>query len=227
MTLRLGVLVSGSGSNLQSIIDAIHSDRLDAEIKVVISNVPEVRALDRAERAGIKALCVDHREFDRREEFDERLRRLLVEHDVEWVVLAGFMRILTSRMLEKFKNRVLNIHPALLPAFPGTDAARQAIERGVTIAGCTIHIVDAGTDTGPILAQAAVPVFPEDDSATLTARIQEQEHWLYPRLLQCISEGRLRLQNERPVLVGLPPASGMIRSPNIPENEVHGEEAPT
>ncbi len=191
--LQLGVLVSGSGSNLQAILDAIRKGRLNASVRLVLSNKPKVFALDRAERAGVPAAVVRHKDFDSREAFDCALVQALREAGVEWVVLAGFMRLLTPAFLEAFPYRVLNIHPALLPAFPGVDAQQQAIDYGVRISGCTVHFVDAGTDTGPILAQSVVDVRDDDTRDSLAARIIAREHQLFPQVLQWIADGRVHV----------------------------------
>jgi phosphoribosylglycinamide formyltransferase-1 len=187
----LGVLVSGSGTNLQAILDAIRERELDARVAVVVSNVPGAKALDRAREAGVEAVVVDHREFATRSEFDAAVVALLRARGVELVVLAGFMRLLTSALLDAFPMRIVNVHPALLPAFPGVAGQRQALEYGVRVTGCTVHFVDGGTDTGPIIAQATVPVLDGDDEASLTARILAKEHELLPRILQWIAEGRV------------------------------------
>jgi phosphoribosylglycinamide formyltransferase-1 len=187
----LGVLVSGSGTNLQAILDAIRGRELDARVAVVVSNVPGAKALDRAREAGVEAVVVDHREFATRSEFDAAVVALLRARGVELVVLAGFMRLLTSALLDAFPMRIVNVHPALLPAFPGVAGQRQALEYGVRVTGCTVHFVDGGTDTGPIIAQATVPVLDGDDEASLTARILAKEHELLPRILQWIAEGRV------------------------------------
>jgi phosphoribosylglycinamide formyltransferase-1 len=191
--LQLGVLVSGSGSNLQAILDTIRKGRLNASVRLVLSNKPKVFALERAERAGVPAAVVRHKDFDSREAFDRALVQALREAGVEWVVLAGFMRLLTSEFLEAFPYRVLNIHPALLPAFPGVDAQQQAIDYGVRISGCTVHFVDAGTDTGPILAQSVVDVRDDDTRDSLAARIIAREHQLFPQVLQWIADGRVHV----------------------------------
>ncbi|PKN50166.1 MAG: phosphoribosylglycinamide formyltransferase [Deltaproteobacteria bacterium HGW-Deltaproteobacteria-20] len=191
--LQLGVLVSGSGSNLQAILDAIRKGRLNASVRLVLSNKPKVFALERAERAGVPAAVVRHKDFDSREAFDRALVHALREAGVEWVVLAGFMRLLTPAFLEAFPYRVLNIHPALLPAFPGVDAQQQAIDYGVRISGCTVHFVDAGTDTGPILAQSVVDVRDDDTRDSLAARIIAREHQLFPQALQWIADGRVHV----------------------------------
>lgn len=192
--LKLGVLISGSGTNLQAVLDAIAAGSLDAEVTVVVSNIATAQGLERARAAGVPTKVIDHRGFLARTEFDAAVVQALREHGAEWVVLAGFMRVVTPVLLDAFPMRVINVHPALLPAFPGTHGARQALEYGVRVAGCTVHLVDAGTDTGPIVAQAAVPVLRGDDEATLAARILVEEHALLPKVLQWIADGRMRVQ---------------------------------
>ncbi|AUX48544.1 phosphoribosylglycinamide formyltransferase [Sorangium cellulosum] len=192
-SLDLGVLISGRGSNLQAILDAIAAGRLDARVRLVLSNQPGVEGLARAERAGVPTLVLPHKGFADRHSFDAAAIDALREAGATWVVLAGFMRLLTSTFLDAFPHRVVNIHPSLLPAFPGVDAQQQALSHGVRITGCTVHLVDAGTDTGPILAQAAVPVLDGDDRDALAARILVQEHALLVRALSWIAEGRLEV----------------------------------
>lgn len=203
--LALGVMVSGSGTNLQSILDAAASGAIDVDVKVVISNRPKARGLDRARAAGVPAVVVSHRKHKGREAFEDLLLDKLREHGVQWVALAGFMRLLTPHFLDAFKDRVVNIHPALLPAFPGTHGQSQALEYGVKVAGCTVHFVDSGTDTGPIIGQAVVPVLDDDDEASLGARILTQEHRLYPRVLQLLAEGRVTRHGRHVRITGDPP----------------------
>lgn len=192
MTLQLGVLVSGSGSNLQAILDGISSGRLAAECKLVVSNRPGAHALERATRAGVPTLCLDHKEFESRQAFDAALVGALNAAGVEWVALAGFMRVLTSGFLKAFSGKVINIHPSLLPAFPGVDAQKQAFEYGVKITGCTVHFVDDGVDSGPIIAQSAVEVLAHDTEESLRARILEQEHRIFVEALDSIEKGIVR-----------------------------------
>jgi phosphoribosylglycinamide formyltransferase-1 len=192
--LELGVLVSGSGTNLGAILEAVASGRLDARVRLVISNKPGVKALERAEAAGVRTLVVSHKAFATRSEFDAALAAALRDAGVEWVVLAGFMRVLGPGFLDAFPMRVVNIHPALLPSFPGVDAQSQALAYGVRVTGCTVHLVDAGTDTGPIIAQAAVPVAPGDDRDALAARILVREHELLVTVLCWIAEGRVSVE---------------------------------
>jgi phosphoribosylglycinamide formyltransferase-1 len=195
--LRIGALASGGGTNLQAIIDRSQDGSLAAELAVVISNNPDAGALERARRAGIAALCIDHRAYPSREAFDQAVVAALREAGVELVVLAGFMRLISGVFLEAFPGRIMNIHPALLPAFPGLHVQRQALEYGARFSGCTVHFVDGGVDTGPIIIQAAVPVLDGDTEATLAARILEQEHRIYPRAIQLFAEGRLRIEGRR------------------------------
>ena len=196
-TLNIGVLVSGSGTNLQSIIDACASGALPARVVCVISNKADVFALERARSAGIPALHLDHRAYGGREAYDAALVATLREFEVELVVMAGFMRIITPVLLEAFPMAVMNIHPALLPAFPGLHAQRQALEYGAKFAGCTVHFVDAGTDTGPIIMQAAVPVLESDTEDTLSARIQKEEHRVYPEAIRLFAEGLLNVEGRQ------------------------------
>lgn len=189
----LGVLVSGSGTNLQAVIDAVATGRLRAKIGVVLSNVASAKALDRACAADIPTVVLDHKAHPSREAFDAAVVEALRGHGTTCVVLAGFMRIITRVLLDAFPHRVVNIHPSLLPAFPGVHAQAQALAYGVRVSGCTVHLVDAGTDTGPILAQAAVPVLDGDDEATLRDRILVKEHELLPTVLQWIADGRVEV----------------------------------
>ncbi|HLK40254.1 MAG TPA: phosphoribosylglycinamide formyltransferase [Polyangiaceae bacterium] len=190
----LGVLVSGGGTNLQAILDAIAAGRLPARVGVVVSNVANARALDRARAAGVDAIAIEHERFADRRAFDATVLEALRSRGVEIVVLAGFMRLLTDVLLDAFPMRIVNVHPALLPAFPGVHAARQALAYGVRVAGCTVHFVDGGTDTGPIIAQTAVPVLEDDDEATLTARIQAEEHRLLPQVIGWVAAGRVSVE---------------------------------
>lgn len=192
--LDLGVLVSGSGTNLQAILDAVQAGTLDARVRVVVSNKAEAQGLARAQGAGVPTRVISHRDWPDRPSFDRELARVLREAGVQWVVLAGFMRIVTAELLDAFPHRVINIHPSLLPAFPGVDAQAQALAYGVRVTGCTVHLVDTGTDTGPIIGQRAVPVLHGDDRATLAARVLEQEHALLVEVLQGIAAGRLQVE---------------------------------
>jgi phosphoribosylglycinamide formyltransferase-1 len=196
--MNVGVLVSGSGTNLQALIDAERAGELGpARLKVVISNVAGAKALERAQAAGIPSLVLLHREHATREEYDQALTAELKARQVELVALAGFMRLVSARLLDAFPERVLNIHPSLLPAFPGLHAQRQALVHGVKVSGCTVHLVDRALDAGPILGQTAVPVLDDDDEATLRERILAEEHRLYPRVLRAVAERRVELDGRR------------------------------
>jgi phosphoribosylglycinamide formyltransferase 1 len=194
---RLGVLISGRGSNLQALIDAIADERLDASIALVISNREEAAGLERARAAGIEVLVLSHRAFASRDEYDRALASELQSRDVGLVCLAGFMRLVGSGLIDAFPNRILNIHPSLLPAFPGLDAQRQAIEHGVKVSGVTVHLVTAELDGGPIVIQRAVPVMPGDTAESLAARILVEEHRAYPEAVQIILDGGWRLDGRR------------------------------
>ncbi len=201
--IRLGVLVSGRGSNLQAIIDASESRQIDAAVAIVISDVPDAYALDRARNHRIKAAFVDPKGFDTREGFDAAMIDLLRKHEIDLVCLAGFMRILSPHFVSEFRNRVMNIHPALLPAFPGLHVQRKALRHGTKFSGCTVHFVDEGTDTGPIIIQAVVPVLDDDTEESLSARILRYEHRIYPRAIQLFAEGRLEVRGRRVFCRGL------------------------
>ena len=197
--LKLGVLGSGSGSNMQSIVEAIDAGRLDAEIRLVLSDVKDAYILTRAAQRGIPNQWVDCAPWKTRLDTtgEETVLRLLAEAGCDTVVLAGFMRIVKPRLLAAYPQRVINIHPALLPAFPGVHSWTQALDYGCKVAGVTVHFVDAGTDSGPIIVQKCVPVLEDDTPATLHARIQEQEHLAFPEALQLLAEGRLRVEGRR------------------------------
>jgi phosphoribosylglycinamide formyltransferase-1 len=204
--VKVGVLASGSGTNLQALIDAAARRELGpARLEVVGANVPGCPALDRARRAGLATFALDHRGFPERADFDLALVAALQGHGVELVVLAGFMRLLTPSFLDAFPARVVNVHPALLPAFPGTHGPRQAVAYGVKIAGCTVHFVDRGTDSGPIIAQSVVPVLEGDDELALQRRILVEEHRLLPAAVRAIAEGRVRLEGRQVRIQGGPP----------------------
>jgi phosphoribosylglycinamide formyltransferase 1 len=199
----LGVLISGGGTNLQSIIDAIEAKRLDAAVRLVISNKESAYGLVRAKNHGIPTEVLDHKQFSSREAYDEAIVKLLQGRGVELVVLAGFMRLLSPVLVKAYSNRIMNIHPALLPAFPGLHGQKQAVEYGVRFAGCTVHFVNEECDQGPVIIQAVVPAYPDDTEETLSARILKQEHRIYPRAIQLYSEGRLRVEGRRVLIDGL------------------------
>lgn len=195
--LRLGVLASGRGSNFASIMRAIEGGRLNARVTVLISDQPQAPALSLARGFGVPTEVIQPRNFASKVDFENELARQCAEHQVEVVVLAGFMRLLTATFLAHYPQKVVNIHPALLPAFPGLNAQGQAIAYGVRFSGCTVHLVDEGMDSGPIILQAVVPVEANDDEDTLSNRILQEEHRLYPEALQLIAEGKLKIDGRR------------------------------
>jgi phosphoribosylglycinamide formyltransferase-1 len=196
----LGILISGRGSNMEAILDAIDEGRVDARVGLVISNVESARGLAAARARGVEAIALDHRGRTR-EEHDRRMRDELDRRSVEVVCLAGYMRLLSSFFIESYPNRILNIHPSLLPAFPGLGAQRQAIEYGVKVAGCTVHFVDEELDHGPIVLQRAVAVLPDDTEETLSARILAEEHVAYPEAIGLVAAGRVRVEGRVVVCV--------------------------
>ena len=200
--VNVGVLVSGRGSNLQAILDAVDERRLNARVRVVISDRKDAYALERAARHQVETSFVDPSAADSREDYDRALVSKLREEAVDLVVLAGFMRILSPLFIESFKNRVMNIHPALLPSFPGLHVQKKALEHGVKFSGCTVHFVDAGIDTGPVIIQAVVPVLDDDTEESLSERILRQEHRVYPRAIQLYAEGRLKVRGCRVFVTG-------------------------
>jgi phosphoribosylglycinamide formyltransferase 1 len=213
-SLSIGVLISGSGTNLQAIIDAIERGELAAVIRVVISNRPDAYGLTRARGHGLPTVVIPHKDFSSREAFEAELMKVLQGYGVELVVLAGFMRLLSPFFIRAFPQRIMNIHPALLPAFPGTHAQRQALERGVRISGATVHFVDEEVDHGPIIVQAAVPVYPDDTEERLSARISAQEHHIYPQAIRLFAEGRLAVRDGRVIVHNEPRSqAATLRSP--------------
>jgi phosphoribosylglycinamide formyltransferase-1 len=211
-------LASGRGSNLQAIIDAIEAGTVQSNIAAVISNKKEAPALARARRHGLSALFVDPTPYagkpDSREAYDRELLGVLQRHDVELVLLAGYMKIVTRVLVEAFANRMMNIHPSLLPSFPGLDVQKKAIEWGCKLAGCTVHFVTEGVDEGPIILQAAVPILDDDTPDRLAARILEQEHKVYPRAVQLFAEGRLRVEGRRVFIEAGRPEGESVISPS-------------
>ena len=195
--MRVGVLASGSGSNFSALVSALNVEGSPACVEVLVCNVPGARVLERASAAGVEALLIDHKTTGTRELFDEAVAQALIDRQIELVCLAGYMRLVTPTFLRRFPGKVINIHPALLPAFPGLHGVRQAIDYGVSVAGCTVHFVDEGTDTGPIIAQAAVQVQPGDDEVSLAARIQREEHRLYPAVVNAIARGQVKLEGRK------------------------------
>ena len=196
-THDIAVLVSGSGSNLQAIIDASERGEIPCRVALVVSNKADAYGLVRARNHGIPTEVVDHRSFESREAFDARLVEVIRSSGARLVCLAGFMRVVTPVFLRAFPHRILNIHPALLPSFPGTHGPRQALQYGVRFSGCTVHFLDEGVDTGPIIVQAVVPVYEDDTEETLAARILKEEHRIYPMAIRLFFEGRLELSGRR------------------------------
>jgi phosphoribosylglycinamide formyltransferase-1 len=209
--VRLGVLISGEGTNLQAIIDAVERGALKADIRVVIANKPNARGLERARRHDIAAEVIEHRRFASREEFDGALAAALNAHQVELVACAGFMRLLSPVMVRAFPNRIMNIHPALCPAFPGVNAQRAACDYGVRFSGCTVFFVTEGVDDGPVIIQAVVPVHPDDDEERLSARIHAEEHRIFPEAIRLFQEGRLEVRGRRVMIKDYdPPATSRV-----------------
>ena len=202
--MKIGVLASGSGSNLQTLIDLLHRDAsCEIEISVVISDRKKAYALTRAKKADISSYVVSAQDFPDRRAFDERISELLDAHAVELIVLAGFMKLLQPAFVQKYRNRILNIHPALLPAFPGAHPVADTLAYGAKVSGVTVHFVDEGMDTGPIIAQTSVPVFDDDDEESLHARLQVEEHILYPTVIKWYAENRISVAGRKVIVKGL------------------------
>lgn len=191
---RVGVFVSGSGSNLQALIDAKIPS---VEIVVVVSNNPDAYAIERAKKNKIPVEVIDHRNYSSREDFEREIQKRLDQYKVDLIALAGFMRILTPLFIRNYKNRIMNLHPALLPSFPGTNAVKQALLYGVKFTGCTVHFVDEGVDTGPIILQAVVPIYDTDTEESLLERIHKEEHRIYPEAVRLFGEGKLWIEGRR------------------------------
>lgn len=212
--LRVAVLASGRGSNLQAVIDAIEAGQVSAQIVGVMSNKRDAVALERARKHGLKDLFVDPKPFagrpDSREAYDHAILEILRQHEVELVLLAGYMKIVTAVLVNAYANRMMNIHPSLLPSFPGLDVQQKALDWGCKLAGCTVHFVTEGVDEGPIIMQAAVPILDGDTAETLAARILFQEHKIYPRAVQLFAEGRLRVDGRRVFIDGVRPEEEAI-----------------
>ncbi|MFA5097128.1 MAG: phosphoribosylglycinamide formyltransferase [Candidatus Margulisiibacteriota bacterium] len=198
--IDLVILISGRGSNLQAIIDAVKSGQVSAQIKAVISNVPGVQGLERAKKHGIPAVVVNHKDYSDKKAYEAQLLKTIDSYSPGLICLAGYMRIVGQEIIKKYKWKIINIHPALLPSFSGLHAQRQAIEARVKESGCTVHFVDEGCDTGPIILQKTVPVLPGDTEASLSARILTEEHKLYPKAIQLISEGRVNIKDRKVII---------------------------
>jgi phosphoribosylglycinamide formyltransferase-1 len=200
--VSIAVLISGRGTNLQSIINAVEEKRLDAKIEIVLSNKADAFGLERAKKHGVSTVVLDHKSYSSREAYDQAVVDLLQKRGVELVVLAGFMRLLSPAFIKAYSNRIMNIHPALLPSFPGLQVQKKAVEHGVRFAGCTVHFVNEECDEGPIIIQAVVPVFADDTEETLGARILKQEHRIYPQAIQLYAENRLRVVGRKVLVDG-------------------------
>lgn len=211
--LKLGVLISGRGSNLQALIDACGGDGFPAEIALVVSNIEGAAGLDRARKAGIKTLVIDHREFESRASFDEAVASALEAHDVRLVCLAGFMRILSKAFVDRWRDRIINIHPSLLPAFKGLHVHERVLEAGVRITGCTVHFIRPEMDEGPIIVQGAVPVLADDTPESLADRVLEVEHRIYPLAVKLIAEGKARVVGDLVPQPKLDPGGGPLLNP--------------
>ncbi|MBI5417090.1 phosphoribosylglycinamide formyltransferase [Candidatus Poribacteria bacterium] len=195
--MNIAILISGSGTNLQAIIDEVENGNIPARIAIVISNNPDAYGLVRAQKHNIPTLVVEHKKFSSRESFDKEIATILKKENIDLVVLAGYMRIITPHFVDNFKNHIINIHPAILPSFPGTHAQKQAFDYGVKFTGCTVHFVDSGTDTGPIIFQAIVPVEDADTLEILSARILKEEHKIFVRAIKYFVEGKLEIKGRK------------------------------
>lgn len=213
--LRTAVLISGRGSNLQALIDAARDPAYPAEIALVVSNVPGAFGLERARQASIATKIVDHKNFPDRASFERALDGLLREHKIEFVCLAGFMRLLTPAFVTPWLDRLINIHPSLLPAFKGLHTHERALAAGVRFTGCTVHFVRPATDDGPIIIQAAVPIGPDDTPDSLAARVLEAEHRIFPAALALVAEGKTRIENEIVRVEGHAPPESSLVNPKV------------
>lgn len=211
--MKVAVFISGRGTNLQALIDVCNEDDTPAEIALVVSNRPNAQGLQRAAAAGIATVVVDHTTFESREAFDKALDTAVRRAGCQFICLAGFMRVLTDDFMRDWRDRILNIHPAILPAFPGLNCHARAIEAGVKITGCTVHFARPELDNGPIIAQAAVPVMPDDTEETLAARILEAEHKIYPMALKLIAQGRVRVVHEKVLIQDVDLADSQLINP--------------
>jgi phosphoribosylglycinamide formyltransferase-1 len=195
--INLGVLISGRGSNLQAIIDACEKGEIPAKVAVVISNNPDAYGLERAKKHNILAVVIDHHKFKDKHTYELEMVKVLEQHKIDLICLAGYMRIVGEVLLDRYQGKMINIHPSLLPSFPGLHAQKQALNHGVLITGCTVHYVDAGCDTGPIIIQSAVPILENDNEETLSERILQQEHLIYPQAIKLIAEEKLKIEGRK------------------------------
>ena len=207
MKKRIAVLASGRGSNFQAVIDAIQAGKIPALCAALITDNPKAHAIERAKKAGIPVRIIDYATYPSREIYEQALLSAMLEVNADLYVLAGYMRIVGAGIVREFPGKMMNIHPALLPSFTGLHAPRQAVNYGVKVSGCTVHFVDEGTDTGPIIIQAAVPILADDTVETLSRRIHSQEHRIYPRAIQLFAEGRLAVEDRRVIISGVHAAS--------------------
>ncbi|MBI5047613.1 MAG: phosphoribosylglycinamide formyltransferase [Deltaproteobacteria bacterium] len=213
--INLGILVSGNGTNLQAIIDSIEAKRLDARIKIVISNNPNAYAIERAKKHHIQVFIINDSHFPAREDCDKHLVELLKSHRIDLVVLAGFMRLLSPLFIKSFPMKIINIHPALLPAFPGLHVQKKAVDYGVKFSGCTVHIVDEGVDTGPIVIQAVVPVHNDDTEKTIAQKILKEEHRIYPQAIQFFAEERIEIKGRKVVIKNCSKTEEVLENPKV------------
>ncbi|MBI4685012.1 MAG: phosphoribosylglycinamide formyltransferase [Nitrospirae bacterium] len=211
--LKLGVLASGRGSNFQAIIDEIEKKKLQASVELLITDNPDAYAIERAKKHNIRHLYINPKESASRDDFFKKIADELKSKGVELVILAGFMRVVKKPLIDAFPNRIMNIHPALLPAFPGLHGQKQAVDYGAKISGCTVHFVDEGMDTGPVIIQAAVPVLPDDTEDTLSERILSFEHKIFPEAIRLFSEGRLEVKGRKVLIKDYPAISSNIVNP--------------
>jgi len=195
--IKIGILVSGNGTNLQAIIDAVKAGKIDGKINIVISDNPKAYALKRAAQSNIPTHIINYKEFKGREEYDKKIITILKEKEIDLIVLAGYMKIITPQLINAFKNRIINIHPALLPSFPGLHGQRKAVDYGVKISGCTVHFVDEGVDSGPIILQRAVEVKDYDSEESLSQRVLKEEHKAFPKAIQLFAQGRLTIKGRK------------------------------
>jgi phosphoribosylglycinamide formyltransferase-1 len=215
--VKIGVLASGRGSNFQSIIDEIESDRLKAEISLLITDNPSAFAIERAKKHGIEYLVAHPKEYRSKDDYFLKIADALKKKKIELVVLAGFMKIVGKPLIDAFPNRIMNIHPALLPSFPGLHSQRQALDYGAKISGCSVHFVDEGMDTGPIIIQASVPVFQNDTEETLSERILKYEHRIYPEAIRLFSEGKIKVQGRKVRIKEYNPVDACVINPSLTE----------
>ncbi len=219
--IRTAILISGEGSNMQALIKAAKAPEYPAEIALVISNRPAAKGLELARGANIPAIAIDHKQFASRDAFDDALNQALKDAEIDLICMAGFMRLLGKAFINEWHNRQINIHPSLLPAFKGLNTHQRAIEQGVKIAGCTVHYVRHDMDAGPIIAQAPVPVKPDDTSQTLKTRVQKAEHILYPKALKAIAEGSIKISGDNLSFSDTFKEQSALFSPTITDNETH------